>query len=67
MSRAYLLSRFLRQAPNHLLKQYFTELGLLGTIDFHVKERDIDAMHEAILALPESDRQQLPTSVTSML
>jgi hypothetical protein len=59
MSRAYLLSRFLRQAPNHLLKQYFTELGLLGTIDFHVKERDIDAMHEAILALPESDRQQI--------
>ena len=59
MGRAYLLSRFLRQAPNHLLKQYFTEVGLLGTIDFDVKERDIDAMCEAIIALPESNRQQI--------
>jgi hypothetical protein len=59
MSRAYLLSRFLRQAPNYLLEQYFTEVGLLGTIDFGVKERDIDAMHEAIVALSEANRQQI--------
>jgi hypothetical protein len=59
MSRPYLLTRFLRQAPNRSLKQYFTELGLLGTIDFGVKERDIDAIREAIIALPESNRQQI--------
>ena len=59
MSRTYVLSRFLRQTPNRLLKQYFTELGLLGTIDFDVKERDIDAIREAIIALPESNRQQI--------
>jgi hypothetical protein len=59
MSRAYLLSRFLRQTPNYLLKQYFSEVGLLGTIDFQVKDRDIDAMREAIMALPESNRQQI--------
>jgi hypothetical protein len=38
MSRTYVLSRFLRQTPNRLLKQYFTELDLLGTIDLDVKE-----------------------------
>jgi hypothetical protein len=51
MSRTYVLSRFLRQTPNRLLKQYFAELGVLRTIDLDVKERDIDAIHEAIIAL----------------
>ena len=60
MGRPYALSRFLRQTPNRLLKQYFAECALLGTVDFDSpKEREIDAMQEAILALPEADRQKV--------
>jgi hypothetical protein len=60
MGRPYVLSRFLRQTPNRLLKQYFTERGLLGTLDFDIlKEREIDAIREAILALQEADRQMV--------
>ena len=59
MSRTYELSRFLRQTPNRLLNQYFTALGALGTTDFDVKERDIDAIRDAIIALPENNRQQI--------
>jgi hypothetical protein len=60
MSRTYVLSRFLRQTPNQLLKQYFTERGLLGTVDFDTpKEREIDAMQDAIIALPEAARQKV--------
>lgn len=60
MGRLYVLSRFLRQTPNRLLKQYFAECVLLGTVDFDsLKEREIDAIQEAIIALPEADRQKI--------
>jgi hypothetical protein len=60
MSRTYVLSRFLRQTPNQFLKQYFAERALLGAVDFDTpKEREIDAMQEAIIALPEADRQKV--------
>jgi hypothetical protein len=60
MSRTYVLSRFLRQTPNLLLQQYFSERALLGTVDFDTpKEREIDAIQEAITALQEADRQKV--------
>lgn len=60
MGRHYVLSRFLRQTPNHLLKQYFAARALLGTVDFDTpKEREIDAIQQAIIALPETDRQKV--------
>lgn len=60
MGRPYVLSRFLRQTPNRLLNQYFTECALLRTVDFDTpKEREIDAIQEAITALPEADRQKV--------
>jgi hypothetical protein len=60
MGRPYALSRFLRQTPNRLLQQYFAECALLVTVDFDSpKEREIDAIQAAILALPEADRQKV--------
>ena len=59
MSRTYLLSRLLRQTPNRLFKQYSAELDLLGTSDLDVRENDVDAVHAAIIALPQNNRQQI--------
>ena len=60
MGRPYVLSRFLRQTPNRLLKEYFTARALLGAVEFDtLKEREIDAIQEAIIDLPEADRQKI--------
>jgi hypothetical protein len=58
MARQYSQRTFLRQTPNAVLKEYFAGKGLLGEVDFDAlaKETDIEAVSEAIEALPDAQR-----------
>ena len=58
MARQYSQRTFLRQTPNAVLKEYFAGKGLLGDVDFDAltKETDIEAVSEAIEALPDAQR-----------
>ena len=57
MSRNYSPKTFLRQMPNHILKEYFNRKDLLKDIDFDkLGETEIDSIFEAIDKL--SSKQQ---------
>lgn len=51
---------FLRQVPNRLLQTYFAKRDQLHEIQWdHLTETGIEAVHDALLLLPEADRREI--------
>ena len=60
MSRIYSPKTFLRQTPNHILKEYFQRKDLLKDIDFDkLGETEIDHIAEALYELSEKQRNNI--------
>jgi hypothetical protein len=60
MWRNYSPKTFLRQTPNHILKEYFTRKDLLADIDFDaLGKTEIEPIAEAIDQLPEEQRTKI--------
>jgi hypothetical protein len=57
MSRNYSQKTFLRQTPNHILKEYLSRKDLLKDIDFDIlRETEIDPIAMALDELPDQQR-----------
>jgi hypothetical protein len=60
MSRNYSPKTFLRQTPNHILKEYFSRKELLGEIDFDkLGETEIDPIFAAVDILPDKQKNEI--------
>jgi len=60
MAQQYSLKRFLRQAPNGLLRRYLAEKGIEPQVDWeHLPEARIDLLFEAIEAADDEVRQTI--------
>lgn len=60
--------KFLRDAPNELLKRYFQERGLLADVNFDAlkDENDIESVYAAWQALPEGQLEQTEADFRSI-
>jgi len=60
MSRNYSPKTFLRQTPNHILREYFHRKDLLKEVDFDkLGDTEIEPIFEAIDNLPEKQRNSI--------
>ncbi|MBL7143307.1 MAG: hypothetical protein ISS76_03660 [Phycisphaerae bacterium] len=60
MSRNYAPKTFLRQTPNHILKEYFNRKDLLKDIDFdNLGDTEIDPIFEAMDKLSDKQRNNI--------
>ena len=60
MSRNYSPKTFLRQTPNHILKEYFSRKKLLGDIDFDkLGDTETEPIGEAMDELTEKERAEI--------
>lgn len=60
MARQYSTKSFLRQAPNHLLQRYLTEVGIGEGFPWkHLGARDTDLIHREIERAPDPLRRQI--------
>lgn len=59
MARHYTVRSFFRHMPNALLERYFAARGLLRELDIRaMKERELDALFDGWMSLPDDDRRR---------